>query len=56
MDTYRSDPPEVQDTTARTLLWVLLGITTINTFMIFYVFYVVQRAVAVLHQISQLGQ
>jgi hypothetical protein len=56
MHGYESDPPEVRDTTARNLLWVLLGVSIINMAMLGYVFYVVERAVTALHQLSQLGQ
>jgi hypothetical protein len=50
---YKPPLPEVEDSTARTLLWITLGISIINMLMIGYVFYVVEKAVEVLHQLGQ---
>jgi hypothetical protein len=52
---YTPTLPEVKDSTARTLMWVTLAISVLNMLMIGYVFYVVERAVEVLQQLSQLG-
>lgn len=55
MQGYRPELPEVKDEHARVLLWVVLVILTINVLMTAYVFYVIERAVEVLQQLSQLG-
>jgi zona occludens toxin (predicted ATPase) len=52
METYKPAMPEVKDTTARVLLWVVLVLTVINMLMVGYVFYVVHHTVAVLQQIG----
>ena len=56
MQDYKPQLPMVKDEHARILMWVMLVLTIINTLMVAYVFYVVERAVEVLHQLSQLGQ
>jgi hypothetical protein len=52
MQTHAFKPPrpEVRDTTARVLLWVVLGISVINLLMLGYMFIVVEHAVEVLQE------
>jgi hypothetical protein len=47
---FKAPRPEVRDTTARVLLWVVLSISVINLLMLGYVFIVVEHAVEVLQQ------
>jgi hypothetical protein len=50
MQTHAFKPPrpEVRDTTARVLLWVVLGVSVLNLLMLGYMFLVVEHAVEVL--------
>jgi hypothetical protein len=60
MHTIKPPAPETKDTTARTLIWITLIITTINALLSGYVFLVVHRTIEVLHQLgdafNQIGQ
>ena len=52
MQTHAFKPPrpEVRDTTARVLLWVVLGISVVNLLLLGYVFLVVEHAAAAIEQ------